>query len=236
MITTVLFDMDGTLLPMDTKAFEKLYFKSLAAKVAPLGYDPAKLIDGVWKGTVAMIRNDGSVTNDTAFWRVFAGIFGDGVYQHIPAFDEYYRTDFIAAKQACGFNPKAVQIVRKLKDVGIRLVLATNPLFPLVAQQQRLSWAGLSIDDFEYVSHYENSHYCKPNADYYREIVEKLGLNPSECLMVGNDANEDTVADKLGMQVFIVTDCLLNPDGKDISVYPNGSFDDLAKHLKIYVV
>ena len=89
MIKTVLFDMDGTLLPMDTEKFVKLYFKTLAARIAPFGYEPNKLIDGVWKSTGAMIKNDGQTTNDKVFWKVFAGIFGDRVYNDIAKFDEY---------------------------------------------------------------------------------------------------------------------------------------------------
>ena len=231
MIKTVLFDMDGTLLPMDTKAFEKLYFKGLATRLAPRGYEPSKLIDGVWAGTVAMIRNDGSVTNDAAFWKTFSEIFGERVFSDIPAFDEYYRTDFSVAKAACGYNVKAVDIVKRLNKCGVRVVLATNPLFPLVAQAARISWAGLDESDFELITHYENSHYCKPNIKYYEEIVQKLNLDPTECLMVGNDVNEDMIAVKLGMKVFLVTDCLLNPDGKDISAYPHGNFDDLENYL-----
>ena len=40
MIKTVLFDLDGTLLPMDQDNFVKAYFKNLAIKLAPHGYDP----------------------------------------------------------------------------------------------------------------------------------------------------------------------------------------------------
>ena len=233
MIKTVLFDMDGTLLPMDAEKFVKLYFKSLAARIAPLGYEPNKLIDGVWKSTGAMIVNDGKVTNDTAFWKTFAGIFGDRVYNDIPKFDEYYRTDFVAAKAACGYNSKAGELVRLLKQRGIRLVLATNPLFPLVAQEARISWTGIDSSDFDYITHYENSRFCKPNLKYYEEIVTKLGLNPAECLMVGNDVNEDMIAEQLGMKVFLLTDCLLNPSNLDISVYPHGNFDDLEKFIDL---
>ena len=40
MLSTVFFDLDGTLLPMDQDAFTKDYFKRLAGKLAPLGYEP----------------------------------------------------------------------------------------------------------------------------------------------------------------------------------------------------
>ena len=64
----ILFDLDGTLLPMDQEAFTKAYFQRLAAKLAPYGYEPDKLIDGVWAGTAAMVKNDGGRTNEEAFW------------------------------------------------------------------------------------------------------------------------------------------------------------------------
>ena len=231
MIKAVLFDMDGTLLPMDVKHFEKLYFKTLACRVAPLGYQPQALVEGILRGTEAMIKNDGTELNSKVFWRVFADIFGEKSYQDVEHFDEYYRTDFVAAKAACGANAKAVEIVKALKKRGFTVVVATNPLFPLVAQQQRLSWAGLTPSDVDLITHYDNSCFCKPNLKYYEEILAKLALEGSQCLMVGNDVNEDMIAERLGMKVFLVTDCLLNPDNKDISVYPHGSFDDLAAFL-----
>ena len=64
-LTTILFDLDGTLLPMDNDAFTKGYFKLLAARLAPLGYEPAKLVDSIWAGTAAMVKNDGSQNNET---------------------------------------------------------------------------------------------------------------------------------------------------------------------------
>ena len=60
---TVLFDLDGTLLPMDQDVFIRAYFGGLAQKLAPLGYEPKQLLDAVWAGTGAMVKNDGSRTN-----------------------------------------------------------------------------------------------------------------------------------------------------------------------------
>lgn len=102
------------------------------------------------------------------------------------------------------------------------MVLATNPIFPLVGVETRLSWVGLRPEDFSYITAYENSTTCKPNPAYYAEILRKTGKRPQECLMVGNDATEDTAALEQGIGVYLVTDCLLNPKGRDISGLPQG--------------
>ena len=232
-ITTVLFDLDGTLLPMDQDLFVKAYFKGLAAKLAPHGYDPQALIDSIWKGTAAMVRNDGSKTNEEAFWSYFASVFGDVARNDEPKFREFYETDFQNVQQVCGFNPAARETINLVKAKGMNAVLATNPIFPAIATESRMRWAGLTPDDFEFYTTYENSTCCKPNPAYYTEILNKLGLDPEECVMVGNDAVEDTAALKAGIsQVFLLTDCLLNKDGRDITAYPHGGFQELKEFIK----
>ena len=104
MIKTVLFDLDGTLLPMDQDVFVKAYFKRLAEKLAPHGYDPKKLIDGIWAGTAAMIKNDGSHTNEEVFWDCFSKMMGERVLQDKELFDEYYRVEFQEAANSCGYT------------------------------------------------------------------------------------------------------------------------------------
>lgn len=227
----VLFDLDGTLLPMDQEAFTKHYFGLLAKKLALHGYKPEKLIDGIWKGTAAMVKNPGEKTNEAVFWDTFAALLGEHVRKDEPIFDQYYRTDFRNVKAACGFNPKAAETVSHVKALGLRTALATNPIFPAVATETRMEWAGLNKEDFELYTTYENACHCKPNPAYYQDILEKLGVSGEECIMVGNDVKEDMVAQKLGMKVFLLTDCLLNKDNADISAYPHGGFDELNAWL-----
>ena len=232
-ITTVLFDLDGTLLPMDQDIFVKAYFKGLAAKLAPYGYEPKALIDAIWKGTTAMIRNDGSRKNEDAFWAVFTDIFGLRALDDLPKFDEFYRTDFQKVQASCGFNTAARETIGLVKALGMNAVLATNPIFPAIATQSRIRWAGLCPEDFQLYTTYENSNYCKPNPDYYREILSKLNLTPEECVMVGNDAIEDTAALDAGIpSVFLLTDCLINKDNRDISTYPHGGFPELHTYIQ----
>ena len=231
-IKAVLFDLDGTLLPMDMDKFIKAYFGGLAKRLAPLGYDPEKLVAAIWKGTGAMVKNDGSKLNEEAFWDTFAGIFGESVRADEPEFDAFYREDFDKVQAVCGYDPKARAAVDAIKAKGYRVALATNPIFPSIATEKRMRWAGFEPSDFEFFTTYENSSFCKPNTNYYKMVVDRLGLSPEECLMVGNDATEDIAAEKLGMKVFLLTDCLINKDDIDISKYPGGSFDDLIEYVK----
>lgn len=230
---TVLFDLDGTLLPMDLNVFVSLYFKNLAIALSPYGYEPQKFVDNMWASVAAMIKNDGNRTNEQVFWDNFVKLNSKNVLKDMPVFDAFYKNDFIKAKAACGFSNQAAVVVRALRENGVRLVLATNPVFPAVATEQRIEWAGLEKTDFELVTTYENSCYSKPNPDYYAEILKKLDEKAENCLMVGNDVDEDMVAENLGMKVFLLTDCLINKNKRDISHYPQGSFQDLKAFLDI---
>lgn len=230
-INAILFDLDGTLLPMDQDLFLKYYFGTLAQKLVPLGYNKDTLIDNIWAGTKSMVMNNGSKTNEKAFWDTFCTLAGKDCRKDEPVFDSFYRNEFVAAKNACGLAPEAKELISLIKAAGKRIILATNPIFPAVATEKRIHWAGLSTDDFELITTYENSHYCKPNPKYYTEILEKTGLKPEECLMVGNNAEEDMIAEPLGMKVFLLTDCLINEKNADISKYPQGGFEKLKEYL-----
>ena len=231
-IKAVLFDLDGTLLPMDMDEFVNGYFKMLCKKAEPFGYEEEDLVKSIWKGTAAMVRNDGSCLNGEAFWRTFGGIYGEERLKDKALFDEFYANEFAQAKKFCGFNPLAKEAVRLSRQSGNRVILATNPLFPEVATLTRIGWAGLDPSDFEYITHYDNFSTCKPNPAYYSDLCARLELRPEECLMVGNDALEDMIAESIGMKVFLLTDCLINKENKDIASYPNGGFEELMDFIK----
>ena len=228
----VLFDLDGTLLPMDQDAFTKGYFKLLAKKLLPRGYEPEGLIKAIWHGVAAMVKNDGSCTNEEAFWKDFTGIYGEKALEDRPLFEEFYAVDFQGARAFCGYTPAARETVTLLKDAGERVTLATNPLFPAVATQSRIRWAGLEPEDFELYTTYENIGYCKPNLEYYREILRRMELSPRECVMVGNDVREDMIAGELGIETFLLTNCLINPEGVSLNRWPHGDFAALQAFLK----
>ena len=179
-LTTVLFDLDGTLLPMDNDEFTRGYFKLLAVKLAPHGYEPKQLVDAIWAGTAAMVKNDGTKSNEYAFWKRFSAFYGEKALADKPLFDAFYSNEFQRAHELCGYNPKAAEAVRLAKEIGLRVVLATNPIFPAVATESRIRWAGLTPADFELYTTYENIGFCKPNPSYYLEITSRLNVAPEE--------------------------------------------------------
>ena len=232
LIDTVLFDLDGTLLPMDQDLFVQTYLGLLADYLEPAGYDPKRLVRTVWQGTGAMMKNDGTRTNEEVFWEVFRQAYGQKADTDRELVDEFYAGEFANARRVCGYAPEAAELIAELKARGIRLILATNPLFPRMATLQRIRWAGLNPQDFELVTTYENSCFCKPNPAYFREILEKTGLTPDRCLMIGNDAREDLAAAKLGMEVFLLEEGLLNREALEEKPCRTGSYEDLKQFLR----
>ncbi|MBR3862184.1 MAG: HAD family hydrolase, partial [Clostridia bacterium] len=201
-IKAVLFDLDGTLLPMDQNEFLKGYFGLLTEKMVKSGYDAKTFMKALLAGTDAMVANDGSMTNEAIFWREFGRFYTLETLPPITLFDEFYEQDFPKTRAFCGYDVRPRRIVDAVKEKGLLSVLATAPAFPAVATETRMGYVGLSPDDFLLYTTYENCTYCKPSEGYYREVLAKIGCAPSECLMVGNDVTDDMVpASAVGMQV-----------------------------------
>ncbi|MBR2464473.1 MAG: HAD hydrolase-like protein [Clostridia bacterium] len=231
-IKAVLFDLDGTLLPMDQNQFLKGYFGLLTEKMVKSGYDAKTFMKALLTGTDAMVANDGATTNEALFWREFGKFYTPETLPPITLFDEFYEKDFPKTRAFCGYDARPRKIVDAVKEKGLLSVLATAPAFPAIATETRMGYVGLSPDDFLFYTTYENCTYCKPSEGYYREVVKKIGCDPSECLMVGNDVTDDMVpASAVGMQVFLLTDYLINKNGADIGVYKNGGYDELLAYI-----
>lgn len=231
---TVLFDLDGTLLPMHEPTFVACFYQALVAYVAPTGASP-KQVGEVLKGSLAyVIANDGNRTNRQAFVDYYdAYRQSTGLHIDIEQMERFYATDFdTKVRASCGCDPQAALAVSYIKSENIPMVVATNPFFPSVATHARIRWAGLDPADFSEITTYENYHYCKPNLRYYEELFQRTGLDPQKCLMVGNNVDEDMIASKLGCDVFLVTRNLINAQQSDISKYPQGTLGDLVAFLK----
>ena len=231
-IKMILFDLDGTLLPMDFDEFLKAYFGEITKELAKNGHNPEVMMKTLWAGIGAMLKNDTGLTNEEIFWQTYDKVYTPHTDEDLKDFERFYAERFDEVSKSCGYNPEAARCVRKIKELGFRVALATSPVFPMIATHKRIKWAGLEPGDFELITSYENSRHTKPNPAYYLDVAKALGVNAEDCLMVGNDVGDDMSAKNAGMQVFLLDDCLINKAGEDISKYPRGSFSELMRYVE----
>ena len=232
-MNTVLFDLDGTLLPMDIDQFTEAYCGALAKKLIPYGIDPKKMIAALWKGTGAMVQNDGSVTNEERFWEVFEKELDIKKEDYIDILDDFYLNDFKMLEAMITKTKYAEECISILKEKGYRLVVATNPVFPRQATLHRIRFAGLSEEDFELYTTYEEAHYCKPNPKYFVELLKRIDAKPEDCIMIGNDVQEDGSAVGAGIPCYIITDCLLHREDSEIGL-DHGTFEEFVELIKTW--
>ncbi|MDO4701755.1 MAG: HAD family hydrolase [Erysipelotrichaceae bacterium] len=227
----VLFDLDGTLLSMDQEEFVKRYFHLLTVKFSK-EFDAKRIMHGMQQGIYAMVHNDGQFTNCEVFWEAFVDASGYQKEEVEDTFLDFYKKEFDEVKNHTSINHVANQIVQWFKDKGYMLILATNPLFPKEATLRRMQWANLKEEDFNEITTYEQYHYCKPNIKYFKEIIDKFKLNPKECIMIGNDVDEDLIIKELGVTTYIVKDHVINKHNKEVNADFYGSLKDLLMKLE----
>lgn len=231
MLDTVLFDLDGTLLPMDMQKFTDIYFREMVEMFKDIT-EPRQLIKNIWTATEEMVGNTEYKTNEEVFIKKFNELVNGEIEKYMKRFDSFYDTAFHKTKAAVESNRLIMESIEILKKKNYTLVIATNPLFPRKAIHLRIQWAGLNLEDFVYVTSYEDNHYCKPQLQYYEEVLEKIGKKPEQCMMVGNDVQEDLIAAKLGMETFLITNHMLHRTSDEIVTTYKGDYNDFYEFVK----
>ncbi|MFO7536857.1 MAG: HAD family hydrolase [Chloroflexota bacterium] len=234
MIKAILFDLDDTLLGNDMDKFIPPYFDMLGNHVAPR-YPKDKFLQALLASTEAMINNqDTAVSNRDAFWSSFAHLTGQGPDALEAYITTFYEDQFPQLQRVSEHRPIAADLVRTCLEQDWQVVIATNPLFPRIAIEQRLVWAGVPVTEFPYalVTAYENMSATKPHPAYYAQILQKLDCAPETAVMVGNDwGNDIEPAASLGLQTYWVTDNTTTPpDPTLVTAY--GSLTDLHQRLQ----
>jgi len=233
-IRAILFDLDGTLVHYDFDTFVREYLVALGAKLANM-VEPGRLVRQVMKSTDAMVRNlDPRKTNREVFAEDFFPAIGIPEDVLMPVFDDFYRSDFPQIKDRLGIraHPAARRMIERLISRGLEVVIATNPVFPLIAIEERMRWGGLEGIPYRLVTSYETMHFCKPNREYYEEVLSLIGRKPEECFMVGNDVEEDLVAGTLGMKTYLVEDFLLDRGRAKNHPDFRGTFEELVDFME----
>lgn len=231
MINTILFDLDGTLLPMDDDKFMELYFLHLGNHFHDL-IDPKTLYKNVMTSTEQMIKVNNGKTNEDIFMEHFATLVEQDISIYKERFDSFYKSKFDLVQASTKVSETVHKCVDLLREKGYQIAIATNPIFPYEANIKRVKWAGFDLNDFIYISYLEKNKFCKPLPNYYQEVLDEINKTPEECIMIGNDVLDDTSASKIGIKTYLVNDYLINRYNQEVKADYEGSYEDLYEFIK----
>jgi FMN phosphatase YigB (HAD superfamily) len=235
MIRALLLDLDDTLLVNDWHTFYPPYLELLAAHMR--GLLPAtRLFAALRAGNDAMFRSDGSQgTLDQVFMARFLPLAGLDAEQARAAFAAFYQDGFEALQAYTAQDPAAPELVTLARELGLKLAIATQPVFPLEAVQARLRWAGVPAETFayEYISTFDTQRACKPAPLFFTDLLARLDVAPHEALMAGDSSSSDMAARLLGIKTFYVERGRDgNGNGHDVKCDARGSLADLVDLLR----
>lgn len=230
----LLLDLDDTLLGNSMGIFIPAYLKELGEHLTQI-VNPDKLIPTLLSSTQIMIQNN---LPDRTLKEVFDQAFYPSLDVDVDEIQTYiasfYVERFPHLKSLTQFIPHAVEMVEEAFDRGYSVVIATNPLFPLTAINQRLEWAGLSPEkyDFSLIPSYESFHFTKPNPAFFAETLSRLGWPREPVVMVGDDYQHDIkAAQQMGLSTFWITDNEQSLQQSSGSSNGSGSIADLLPWL-----
>jgi FMN phosphatase YigB (HAD superfamily) len=205
MLKAVLFDLDNTLIHYSEREFFERYIVGVMGRFADIM--PGNVfVDKLLRGTQSLLRNNGEMSNAERFLETFCADHGELRQEVWTRFMRFYETEYDELRSLATVLPEVRDVFLRLAEKDVKLVIASNPIWPLAAQAARLSWAGIGDLRFDLITHIENTTYCKPNLEYYREICGTISETPEACLMVGNDPVNDMVVAHIGMKTYLVTD------------------------------
>lgn len=207
MLEAILFDLDNTLILFDENEYFKSYISKIALWFSDLMPEPV-FKKRLMTASQALLQNNGEMLNVDFYFNVFAKDFEDKKDLYWQRFKDFYATQYDQFESLVTVPNGLKTVMQRLLATNLKLVIASNPMFPLNIQLKRLSWAGIADIPYALITHIENMTYCKPRLEYYQQICEMINVPPSNCLMVGNDPVNDLIVAKLGMKTYLTLDCV----------------------------
>ncbi len=203
---SLLVDLDNTLLGNEMAEFLPVYLNSLSKNFPR--WSRAEFVNHLMSATQVMVRkNLPEYTLEQVFDQAFYPSLGIEKGSLAPDLYRFYMNEFGDLGYLTQRRPYAIELVNRAFSKNWDVVVATNPIFPKIAIQKRLSWAGFSDSTpFKLISSFEEFHFAKPNPAYYAEILALLGCPDQPAVMIGDNLEDDILpAAKMGISSYLVT-------------------------------
>jgi len=175
-IKAVLFDMDGVLI--DARDW---HYEALNMALAPFGY--------VINRESHLLSFDGLSTRQKLVKLSQAYGLPEQLHDFINELKQKFTQELIASR--CNPTFQHRYVLARLKREGYHLALCSNSIRASI--DVMCEKAGLA-EFLEFTLSNEDVSKAKPDPEIYTKAIQRLGLNPEECLIVEDNENGITSA------------------------------------------
>jgi putative hydrolase of the HAD superfamily len=124
-------------------------------------------------------------------------------------------------------GPEVVQTLEQLKRAGMRMGIVSNAAYLPRLMKDQLKALGLA-DYFDGVSFSSEVGFRKPNRKIYQDALQKVGVDASASLFVGDRLKEDVRGPKsLGMRAVLIREWRQEEDPDGVADYTIERIGDL---------
>ncbi len=231
-IQAVLFDLDGTLVNTDMNLFVSGYLRRLTEHMSDQ-ISPMRATQTLHHAVAAMFANtDAGRSLESILFEVLQSELAISPEWYVECLAQFCQDDLESLRPLVTGHPLSSQLIESSLARGWKVVLATNPIFPRVIIDARVRWGELDGDAFHHVTAYETAHFCKPSPLFFEEIMGRLQLPATACLMVGNDTLHDLAASQVGMQTCLLTPWAVKRPGACFEADWQGRHEELLALLE----
>ncbi|MEL6405375.1 MAG: DinB family protein [Chloroflexota bacterium] len=200
MIKAVFLDMDNTLLLNPDKVFAQRFLSLWDDFLSAEGISDASQR---FRNAIRIMGH--AQRGNSSNWAVTVREMGNDVTDTEALLRRFYAEVYPELASCIAPVDGAADLIYRLREEDYLVVIATNPIYPESAIQQRMAWAGLPTEDgiYEFISSADTMHFAKPDPCYYGELLARVGIEPDEALMVGDSMGNDIrPAQTVGLRTF----------------------------------
>jgi FMN phosphatase YigB (HAD superfamily) len=206
MIRVVLFDLDATLIRVQTETFVREYVRALSAALAEaLRLPVARCAQALRSAAQAVVADlDPSCGNRAVFERSLAESLAMPLAPLREVFERAQAAIYPSLAPLIAPEPAALPLLERLLAREVAFAVVTNPVFSLETIRQRMVWGNLPLDlPYALITSLDELHFAKPRPHFYEEVLARIGFEPDQAIMVGDDFQNDIApAQAVGMHTY----------------------------------
>ena len=198
-VKAIILPLDGVLFHNTIAEYERTCLQIEAEFVDPAVAAAARVAVGKLAGS----EREPALSNDALLQAMMRRELGAAAAKLEPHNAQFHAEAFPSLRVQSSAAPAISALLAALSERALLRAILAEVCFSEEAARQRLDWAELGSEDWEFVAHSENTHFDAAAPALFAEIIARLGVEPDETIFVGaTGARELTAARAAGPFVY----------------------------------